>query len=91
MKIRVSFVSNSSSASFVLNRRRLTPEQEYKIINYLDFIEEMNMEYKEYIWQVTVSKETIELSTWLDNFDMKEYLEKIGVSNEVFISKRYSG
>lgn len=72
MKTRHGFVSNSSSASFVIPKNLLTEEQIDKIKNYSTIC-------KDYDWEIEVTD--IEVSGYadMDNFPMENYLSSIGV------------
>lgn len=79
MKIRTGFVSNSSSSSFVINKYWLSQDQVQKICNHTSIGEEMGMSNTDWSWSITDNEKTIEGSTYMDNFDMREFLENIGV------------
>jgi len=82
MKTRNGFVSNSSSASFVVNR--------YYISDYmLEKIKGHTVEARDDAWNVFVDEEEINLSTNMDNFDMMGYLWKIGVPREAIKEESY--
>lgn len=82
MKIRSGFVSNSSSSSFIIGLSNLTQEQIDKIVDYKDFAKELGMEYIDDYWDIVVTKDYVKGSTGMDNFDMEEFLEKIGVKKD---------
>lgn len=75
MKIRNGFVSNSSSSSFMIHRRHLTWEQDELIQLACGDIAEASPTG----WSVVRTYGTLICFTIMDNFNMKEYLEKIGV------------
>lgn len=79
MKIRQSFVSNSSSSSFIINLDKLTGKQVKMIENHADSIEDTAM-YEP--WSIQVTDSHVKGSTMMDNFDMEEYLAEIGVNEE---------
>ena len=95
MKIRVGFVSNSSSASFVLKMDGLTDYQIHMIENHIYFArtmkrkkneldEEYDLGYSDEdsdAWQITVDKEAGEIHgyTNMTNFGMESFLQLIEV------------
>lgn len=79
MKIRTGFVSNSSSSSFVIRKSYLTVEQIEKIKNHLEVAEKNNNCYR---WTIIDNPDLIHGYTVMDNFDMQEFLELIGVDME---------
>lgn len=89
MKIRASFVSNSSSASFVLDPKKLTPDQ-IDMIRYHITVAEQNFPSLLQIgemcrltaqdaWIVEDLDDTLVVRTDMDNFDMHEFLRLIEV------------
>jgi len=80
MKIRNGFVSNSSSSSFVVEKKYLTEEQKDLIINHYHYVKEYPelfsfskriSDYDE--WQITETETEIKGYTILNNFDMDEF------------------
>ena len=84
MKIRQGFVSNSSSASFVVSLRKLSLEQLCKIMNHTKWGKEFEMNYYEDSWSITVEDGVLHGSTSMDNFDMEAFLVKIGITDAVW-------
>lgn len=76
MKVRNGFVSNSSSSSFIISLKDITPEQYIAIINN-DYNDQ---EFPE-PWDVSVNETHIRGSTIMDNYSMWDFFEKIGVDN----------
>ena len=74
MKIRTSFVSNSSSSSFIIMKRYLTSKQIREIRHHCD----TSINFSD-AWEITEDEYEISGKTWMDNFDMRRHLEKIGV------------
>ena len=83
MKIRTGFVSNSSSASFVLKKRGLSALQLRAVLNYAECTHELlrNEEEGQYAggWTLTQDDRTIKGDTMMDNFDFEWFLDAIGV------------
>jgi len=79
MKIRIGFVSNSSSSSFVLRKKYLTPEQIEKIKNHSAEGKKMGMECWDSPWDITEEEDIIRGYVSMNNFDMYDFLCRIGV------------
>ena len=80
MKIRTTFVSNSSSSSFAILKKYLSEDQIGKIADHAIVGKEMGMAWaEEDAWTIRSNDEMIGGETWMDNFDMETFLEKIGV------------
>ncbi len=75
MKIRTGFVSNSSSSSFSIQLDDLSARQLQKIQDHHKEISEDSMDNA---WAITVGS-VVHGSTFMDNFDMRDYLENIGI------------
>lgn len=82
MKLRNGFVSNSSSCSFTIDKWNLSPEQIYMIENYQHFAKEMNMSDYDCEWSLEHTETSIHFYTSMDNFDMLEFLNRIGVNDK---------
>ena len=81
MKTRIGFVSNSSSSSFAIYKKHLTGRQVEQIKNHAKIGEELGIGYaKEWEWSIQESDHIIGGSTWMDNFDMHQFLREIGVN-----------
>jgi len=79
IKIRNGFVSNSSSSSFIISKNELTPKQIYSINNHIEIAVYLGMKTWDSPWDISENEEHIKGYTYMDNFDMHEFLEKIGV------------
>lgn len=85
MRVRCGFVSNSSSSSFVINLADLTPEQIVQISNFLEEAELRHLPGWEHAedWKVSKTDKHIGGGTWLNNFDMIDLFQAIGVPDSV--------
>jgi len=88
MKIRSGFVSNSSSSSFIILKEYLTDLQIDMIKNHIEIAKKVDKEsiknskdfdvflYEYYEdWNVIEDEISLHLYTFMDNFDMKAFLE----------------
>lgn len=87
MKIRTGFVSNSSSASFVIDARKLTELQVLAIRDHINVGSKMGVEYadEDDQWDIREDEDDgkIYLSTSMDNFNMDEFLSRIGAAHAI--------
>ena len=126
MKYRCGFVSNSSSSSFIINKKDITEQQadyirRHKEISNIDAFPDIIIKHKgitvyeddniivmkkeqkpeydycDYVrndyetecgkhdaWSISEDEDTIEGYTSMDNFDMRHFLQRIGVNKAVF-------
>ncbi|MCL2320322.1 MAG: hypothetical protein FWC45_09570 [Treponema sp.] len=81
MKIRTDYVTNSSSSSFTIRKKQLSEKQIKAIWNHSALGKKLGLEYPEDRWEITENEEFIIGETTMDNFDMAELLDIIGVRN----------
>lgn len=81
MKIRIDFITNSSSSSFIIGKSNITLEQMEKINNHIEWGRRLGLECAEedQAWQIYEEKDFIKLETYMDNFDMRDFLLMIGI------------
>ena len=79
MKIRVDFVTNSSSSSFTIHKKTLSEKQIQAIWNHSALGEKLNLDYFDDSWKISETDEFITGETYMDNFDMKELFDIIGI------------
>jgi len=80
MKVRNGFISNSSSSSFIVERKYVSKKQLYKIKNHLEFGKLKGIgDYFDDGWDIDVSEKYIHGWVSMDNFNMYKFLEYIGI------------
>jgi hypothetical protein len=81
MKVRIGFVSNSSSSSFIIPRSILSDTQVYEIQNHVEVAKNLGIDGCECCpWGITVSDKFVSGFTVMNDFDMYTFLQAIGVN-----------
>jgi len=91
MKIRNGYVGNSSSCSFIIDKKFLTQTQIYGIINHGEIGKELGIEYYDETWQIWDKDDMLVGDTGMDNFSMEELCEKLGIPKEAIEWDTYNG
>lgn len=80
MKVRKDFVTNSSSSSFIISKRYLDEDQIEAIRGHSSLGEKLGLECFDEPWDISENNDYITGYTWMDNFDMGEFFDKIEVN-----------
>lgn len=83
MQLRHGFVSNSSSSSFIIRKDQLTAHQIQQIMDHATVGEAMGLDYAgSDSWSIDVTDTEVRGWTSMDNFDMRDFLIRIGVGSQ---------
>jgi len=87
MKIKTDFVTNSSCASFIIEKRNLSNIQILLIQNHHEFCKQYHPKSLEYTpdhsgWGISETGDLIMGDTGMDNFDMLWFLLEIGINED---------
>lgn len=83
MKLRIGFVTNSSSSSFTIAKSNLADDQIEKIKNYFEAAKEAGMNDFDDSWDINETNFNINGFTCMDNGDMNKFLKLIGINRDI--------
>ena len=80
MRLRIDFVTNSSSSSFIISKKHLDSEQIKAIRRHNILAPKLGLEIDPYdAWYIEENDYYISGHTSLDNFDMEEFFKEIDI------------
>jgi len=86
MKIKMGFVSNSSSASYVIPKKILSEEQISQIKNHIEYAQEhfpqIAWAEKGQEWDIVEIDDNITACTGMNNFDIYDFFIAIGIKED---------
>jgi len=85
MRYRLDFVTNSSSSSFFINLDRITEVHKMLIENHIEvsrILKQKTYNEPHDAWKIKVEGDKIHGWTSMDNFDMYEFLQLIGIKKD---------
>ena len=86
-KVRAGFVTNSSSSSFILQKKNLTKSQIEKVMHHGEYCRMRKLNGQFYCdvgddWNVNDNTDVITGHTYMNNFDMGEFFDMIGIKSK---------
>lgn len=86
MKIRYGFITNSSSSSFLISKKVLTPNQVKAIWKHIELGCKLGISVDDDSrWDIEESENFISGTTYMDNFSFDEFFELIGINDAYVI------
>ena len=90
MKLRFGHVTNSSSSSFIISKKRLDEDQIKAINNHYELAKKLGLDIDYYnYWCIEENDDFITGYTDLDNFSMHDFLNKIDVKDKYISWSEY--
>ena len=86
MKARTGFVSNSSSASFIVRKEPLNDSQKYIVENFVEVVKKAEYGDCAPDWQMAEEGPHYSFSTTMDNYSLDEFFENLGINCEEYES-----
>lgn len=79
MKVRIGFVTNSSSSSFLIMKKYLSEKQLQAIRMHSELGERLHLQWASDSWSIHENEDFITGETYMDNFDISEFFGIIGI------------